>query len=101
MTQPAKRKPYTRRKRRLGVTTSHLYWIKGLLMVRYRRDVHWADLIALTGLTPRAIRHISCGDRIGGKRTLNKLMTLREHGFMIHLSDFVLDDLIAYPSPES
>lgn len=69
-------------------------------MVRYRRAVQWSELTALTGVTRRTIVHIRDDNRLGGKYTLRKLMTLREHGFMIHLSDFVLDDPVAYPSPE-
>lgn len=84
---PAKRNP-PKVKKKLRVDKTHLWWALALVSAQERRPVHWEEFSQITGLSRRAIRHIMAGDYIGGTKIINALMTLRDRGVMIHLSDF-------------
>ena len=96
-----RRKPQTKTKVKVGVRVHHLWWIRGLLMAREQRDVSWGEIAQLTGIPIRTMRHLLDG-YVGGATTINRLLTLRQYGLMIHLSDFetVAPRPSPYPIPE-
>lgn len=73
----------------IRVTGQHVYWVYGLLVARLRRDVSWQEFSELTGISDRQVRYMRFNEHPGGMRTAKKLLTLRNHGLMIHLSDFL------------
>jgi hypothetical protein len=79
-----------------GVQGHHVYWVRGLLMARERREISCAELARMIGLTKRGLNYIVQGRYTGGPRTLNAFLSLREKGLMIHRSDFEIP-----PSPKS
>lgn len=73
----------------IRVTGQHIYWIYGQLVARLRRDVSWAEFSELTGISDRQVRYMRFNEHPGGMRMAKKLLALRDHGLMIHLSDFL------------
>lgn len=97
MNDPVKRKPKTYKRQRVAVYAHHIYWLMGLLMARERRHFTWIEFAKITGIPERYLRHIRERDRAGGAKTVNRLLTLRERGLMIHPSDFVVDETKPLP----
>lgn len=88
-----------RKKVVLSIGADHLHWLHGLMMVKHRRFVTWKEICRLTGVSPWTIRNIVSGYARGGKLTINRLMKLRDHGLMIHLSDFQVQPPPPPPPP--
>lgn len=85
--------------RTAGVRLHHLWWIRGLLIVREQRDVSWGEIAQLTGIPIRTMRHLLDGEFVGGPLTIKRLLTLRDYGLMIHLSDFESPEPVPAPKP--
>lgn len=91
MAWPEKKpKPKTLRKPkvRYRVRGHHLHWIRGALMMKWRRDVPPQEFCDILGITPRLYQYILRGERSGGKKTLNGILALREYDLIFHLRDF-------------
>lgn len=73
----------------IRVTGQHIYWVYGLLVARLRRNVTWEEFSQMTGISARQVRYMRFNEHPGGMRTAKKLLTLRNVGVMIHLSDFL------------
>lgn len=73
---------------RVTVQPHHLWWIRGMLMERLRRNVTFKEIASLTGMRYRWITNLADGSHSGGIKTVQALLRLREHGLMIHLDDF-------------
>lgn len=83
-----RRKPTNERQKSYEVTRGHLYWLRGMLMAKYRRCISWNEISKWTGIPRNFLDHISRRGIIGREPTVKRLMKLRDQGLMIHLSDF-------------
>lgn len=70
------------------VEARHIWKIIGMLMVQEERHLNRRDLATMTGIPLTTLSNIMNGYRKGGVTTIKRLLTLRERGLMIHLSDF-------------
>lgn len=88
--------------KKMSVRRHHLYWIKGLLIAHFRHPINNKDISRLTGIPYYALQRMIKGQQNGGMLTINRLMTLRDYGIMIHLEDFQqLEPPPLPPSPKS
>lgn len=79
--------------RQVVCRSHHIHWIRGLLIVHYRRDITWTEFRKMVGLGERFQKYLAHGQRLGGRETVRKLIEgTRRHGIMIHLSDFYEDE---------
>lgn len=79
--------------RRVHVHAHHVHWVRGLLIARLRRDIKWKEFYALTNTDERYMQYIKIGTQVGGRQVASRLInSAREHGVVIHLSDFFDDD---------
>lgn len=73
----------------------HLHWIRGLLIAHERRDITWKEFREMAGISDRYAKYLRAGHRVGGRETVRRLIQMaREHGVIIHVSDFYDDDPI-------
>ena len=80
-----------KRTKKIIVTRKDLWRLRGELTARRQENVTWAIFSELTGIPRNTIIRIIVGDRNAGPITLRRLMTLRDHGIVLHLSDFYAD----------
>jgi len=71
-----------------AVTPEQLYWLRGMLMAKLRKDVKWTDFAKYLGVGRRQVMYLLAGQRRPGKRTFDGILGLRKYGVMVHMSDF-------------
>lgn len=84
--------------KRVVCRAHHIHWIRGLLIAKERRDIDWKRFRQIFDFSERYVTYLKQGHRVGGRETVRKLIQVcREHGVIIHVSDFYDDD----PNQES
>lgn len=79
--------------RRVVCRAHHFHWVRGLLIVQLRRDIPIKEFGGMLGYKKRYTTYLSTGGQVGGRGAVRRLINLaREHGIVIHLSDFYDDD---------
>ena len=82
-------------KKEFALTVEQLYWLRGTLMAKLRKEVTWIDFCRYIGISRRHLLWIRTGERRPGKKLFSGILGLREYGVMVHMSDFEVD-----PTPE-
>jgi hypothetical protein len=81
--------------KKVNVTPEHVYWLRGMLMARLRRDITMGEFADILGISHRQLRYLVSGGRAAGPRTFSGVFSLREYGIMVHMSDFeIVEDPI-------
>ena len=78
-------------KERIQVLPADLWRLRGELMARRRCRTDWTDFCNITGIPRTMLSKILMGERNAGPVTVGRLFRLREHGIVVHLSDFPIN----------
>jgi len=71
-----------------AVTPEQLYWLRGMLMAKLRKNITVLEFADYLGISRRQMWYLFSGGRKPGKRTFDGILGLRKYGIMIHMSDF-------------
>ena len=74
--------------KKVNVTAEQIYWLRGMLMARLRRDITMGEFASIIGISRRQLQYLCSGGREAGPRTFGGVFGLREYGIMVHMSDF-------------
>lgn len=84
-----KKKPATSKKGRYVISAEILHYLRGALIMQERRNINWKEFAEIVGLSHWYIGELRGGRMSGGRKSVNRLLALRNRGIMIHPSDFL------------
>lgn len=85
----AKKRKTPRVKKRFRLNKGDLCYLRGMLMAKTRTDIGWPEFCEYLGIKRRYLAYLKTGERKGGPKLMRGVLSLREYGVMVDISDFM------------